>query len=124
MMVYCNTPIVSIIEVGVLHRGKLIPNNSMVTVDDIGEDLESVICFTNEEDCCVSNDGNHWYFPDDTVVPSMASDVYGRSGPSTVSLNRMSGAGISDGLFRCVVIDMAGNNQTLYLGVYSNTTGT
>ena len=92
-------------------------------MDDIGEDLESVICFTNQEACCNSEDSNQWYFPDDSVVSSEASGVYGSKGLGTLSLNRMNGAGISNGLFRCVVLDMEGDNQTLYLGVYSNTTG-
>ena len=39
-------------------------NNSIVNITDIGEgDSDSLLCFTNNTNCCESPRGGEWYFP-------------------------------------------------------------
>ena len=109
--------------VGLLHRGQLLPNNSIVTANDFGLDFNSIICFTSETNCCGSDNGGElgrWSFPDGTEVSS--GNISISRGLSIISLNQnqMGEEGVQSGLFRCDITDMGGNNQTVYVGVYND----
>ena len=98
----------------------MLPNNSLVTMDTIGEGLEGLKCLTNDENCCDDSlSGGGWLFPNDSVVPA-SGDVYEGRGPSFLSLNRGSGVEVDNGLFRCEILDAEGSNRTVYVGLYSS----
>ena len=107
-------------DLTLLHQRLLLPNNSIVTVAEIGVDLLALFCFTNDESCCSSQ--ARWLFPDGTSVDS-SGDLFQRSGLSMLSLNRAADAMVENGLYQCEIPDSSGDIQTLYAGVYSADAG-
>ena len=104
-------------------------NNSVVTITDIGTGSASLICTTTRTSCCLSTDGSHWYFPDGSAVHRSESLPYYRtrtslsySGIGTVRLNRNPGA-TTTGIFNCDILDGSGDLQSIYVGIYTATTG-
>ena len=107
-------------EVGVLFEGHLVPNNSIVTMDN---GFSVIVCLTNDENCCDSSSGGRWLFPNDSVVPA-SGDVYEGRGPSFLSLNSGSEVEVDNGLFRCEIPNTEGVDTTSYIGIYSTDFGT
>ena len=102
-------------------------NNSVVTIMDIGNDSAALICTTTARYCCLSSDGSHWYFPDGSQVQRFGSTYYRTRtiadlGGGTVRLNRNSEA-TTTGVFHCDIRDASGDLQSLYVGIYTATTG-
>ena len=109
--------------VGFFLRGVLYPNNSVVSLTDIGEGYNALHCLTNLTTCCRERDGDgagEWFLPGQTspVVDVNAPNAsFTRSrGPSAVLLNRRAGVMGPTGLFTCHVPDGEGS-KTLYIGV-------
>ena len=65
----------------------------------------------------------NWYFPNGTRVSSssLESDFYRSSGQMMVHLNRKRGG--VEGIYRCEIPDSMNVLQTIYIGVYSASTG-
>ena len=107
-------------------------NNSVVTITDIGTGSAALFCTTtNYYDCCFSgpSPGNHWYFPNGSRVENTDTLPYYRrrtdakfDPPGRVILHRNPGA-TTTGVFRCEILDASGAFQSLYLGIYTATTG-
>ena len=114
-------------------------NNSLVTLEDIGENDTALLCRTNLTDCCNhsytggyrSAIGN-WYFPNESRVPSGYSwldyyrtrdlmvvqwDFYRTRGETVVHLNRRRGG--EEGIYHCKIPDSTNVTQTIYIGVYA-----
>ena len=106
-------------------------NNSVVTITDIGTGSAALLCTTTFIPCCYSgpSPGTHWYFPNGSRVNSTNTLPYYRtrtdslfSPPGAVLLHRNSGA-TTTGVFCCDVLDASGTFQSLYVGIYTATTG-
>ena len=99
-------------------------NNSIVTLEKIGEGDDALLCVTNQTDCCRfgSTKGN-WYFPNGSRVASSNAeqDFYRDRGQSVVHLKRRRGG--VDGIYRCEILDSLNDMQSIYIGVYSARTG-
>ena len=122
----------------VVLNGAIIPNHGFVLLNNIGEPRESLLCLTDLAACCRSSDtllrrplGN-WFFPNGTEVPKfsfqinnqpplMMWDFYRNRGPSVVRLHRRRGG--MTGIYRCVIPDATGVDQTMYIGLYTADTG-
>ena len=98
---------------------------------DIGIHTDnSLLCVTPVNTTCCSSDENegvplgNWYFPNGTEVPINDTEwlFYTTRGPGVVQLYRRTG-GVS-GIYRCVIPDQSGVNQTLYVGLYAFTSTT
>ena len=100
-------------------------------LEDIGEGDDALLCVTNQTDCCrppYTGDmgpkalGN-WFFPNGTRVPSsgLQWDFHRTRGQMVVRLQRRRGG--AEGIYRCMIPDIFGFFQTLYIGVYSASTG-
>ena len=68
----------------------------------------------------------NWFFPNGTKVPSAAVnntqwDLYRSRGQMIVFMNRRRGG--VNGIYRCVVPDARNVTQTIYIGVYTASTG-
>ena len=104
-----------------------------MTLEDIGERDDALLCKTNQIACCRSSDidypllvlGN-WFFPNGTRVSSGKkepasynnnADFYRDRGEMVVRLNRRRGG--EEGLYRCEIPDSANVTQTIYIGVYA-----
>ena len=111
-------------------------NNSVVTIMDIGTGSAALNCTTTYEPCCFSvpSPGTHWYFPNGSRVERTGATYY-RSRTSTfryprayfdppgrVLLHRNPWA-TTTGIFHCEILDARGTFQSLYVGIYTATTG-
>ena len=102
-------------------------NNSVVNITDIGTGAVALICTTTLIGCCLSTDGSHWYFPDGSTVQRTGTTYYrtrtlSHIGGGAVRLNRNPGA-TTTGVFHCDIPGASGDLQSLYVGIYTATTG-
>ena len=107
-------------------RNTTYQNNSIVTLEDIGEGNDALLCMTNQTTCCrntTSGAKGNWYFPSETkVFGSSAQWNFFRSrGQKVVYLNRRGGG--EEGIYHCKIPDSMNVTQTIYIGVYTGETG-
>ena len=117
-------------------RGIVYQNNSLVTLEDIGEGDDALLCLTNQTACCrhpytgeKKNALGNWFFPNGTRVPSEVAnetsreewDIYRTRCQMVVRMHRRRGG--VEGIYRCEIPDTFGFTQTIYIGVYSASTG-
>ena len=113
-------------------NGTTYQNNSIVALDDIGEDDDALFCITNLTTCCRGTNGSvlgQWFFPNGTNVPnefiSETSqpkwDFFRDRHQMTILMHRRGGGVI--GIYRCEIPDLTNVTQTVYIGVYNTSTG-
>ena len=110
-------------------RGRPYQNNSNVTLEDIGEGDDALLCITDLTACCqppytgeMGPALGNWFFPNGTIVFSGdQSDFFGTRGQMVVRMNRRRGG--VEGIYRCEIPDAMNVTQTIYIGVYSISTG-
>ena len=100
-------------------RGTTYQNNSIVTLEDIGEEDDALLCKANG-----SNSRSNWFFPNGTRVPSNDNmcDFYRTRGEMVVRLNR--GRGGEEGIYYCEILESMNVTLTIYIGVYTVNTST
>ena len=102
-------------------NGTTYQNNSVVTLEDIGEGDDALLCVINLTDCCSHGDGN-WYFPNGSRVLSHSDwDFYRDRGKMVVRLYRRRGG--EDGIYCCEMPDSMNVTQSIYIGVYTTGDG-
>ena len=101
-------------------------NNSVVTITEVGTDSAALFCTTTNSDCCLTTDGSNWYFPNGNAVQRSETQPYYRTrtfgGGGTVRLHRNSEA-TTTGVFNCTILDASGDFHSIYVGIYTATTG-
>ena len=109
-------------------KGTTYQNNSNVILEDIDEGADALLCMTNLTTCCGVADGGesvrgNWFFPNGTRVPGHSEkwDFYRTRGQMMVYLGRRRGE--AEGIYHCEIPDTFGFIQTIYIGVYSASTG-
>ena len=122
--------------IGLTLNGVQYTNNSVVTITNIGTGSAALLCTTTYIPCCFSIPlpGNHWYFPNGSRVDRFNTLPYyrsrtdgqrfpiGSSPGGTVLLHR-NPEGTTTGIFRCEILDATGAFQSIYVGIYTGTTG-
>ena len=107
-------------------KGTTYQNNSNVTLEEIGEGDDALLCITNQTACCrcpyTGDMGpalGSWLFPNKTRVPSHGNrwDFFRARGQMVVRINRKRGG--VNGIYRCVIPDAMNVTQTMYIGVCS-----
>ena len=100
-------------------------NNSGVMISSIGEGDDALMCVTDKPDCCRFPHFGEWYFPNGSSVRTFGHghDFYRNRGPQTVRLNRRNNAMYPTGIYHCELPDRNGINRTLYVELYSKTSG-
>ena len=97
-----------------------------MTITEVGTDSAALLCTTTLPECCYSSSGgaNGWFFPNGGEVMRQGSQYYRTraQSPGTLLLHRNS-EGTTTGIFRCDIPDASGVTQSLYVGIYTNTTG-
>ena len=118
-------------------KGALIPNNGLVTRDDIGNDgggggsvEDTLQCLTDDFACCVTDSDSVWFYPSgmDVLGRDDPVDFYrtrGGVGTGGIYLHHRDGAGgeDDDGIYRCHIPGLEGS-RTVYIGIYGSNTGT
>ena len=109
-------------------RGTTYQNNSNVTLEDIGEGVDALLCLTDLIACCqMGGVRGDWFFPNrarvptDTVNNTLQWDIYSTRGQMVVRLNRWRGG--ATGIYSCEIPDAMNVTQTIYIGVYTASTG-
>ena len=104
---------------------KTYQNNSIVSLEDIGEgNVTALRCITNFIACCKPPyTGGKWFFPNGTEVPSSGEqwDFHRTRGQSVILLNRRRGG--VEGIYRCEIPVSMNVMQSIYIGVYTAGTG-
>ena len=115
---------------GILLNSQLYPNNSVVTLTDIGDIFNgpALFCLTPSTDCCSATETpneaavtREWYLPDGTVLPAITS--FSREQVSSAVRLYRNGATSPTGVFRCDVPDASGTSQSTFVGIYPLTDG-
>ena len=114
-----------------LFQGTTYQNNSLVTLEKLGEGDSGLYCITNDTDCCtkafIRENGvdvfGNWYYPNGTRVASEGEkrDFYRNRGLSMVHLCRRRGGDV--GIYRCQLPYVTNDTAYLYIGVYTASTG-
>ena len=108
-------------------RNTTYQNNSIMMLENIGEGDDALLCVTNLTACCrppyTGEMGlalGNWFFPNGTRVPSSGDqwDIYRSRGQMVIRLHRRRDG--VEGIYRC---EIPGFTQTIYIGVYSASTG-
>ena len=102
-----------------------------MTLEDIGEGDDALLCVTDLTACCRSpytdpmgpRATGNWYFPNGTRVLSSGAplDFHRTRGQSVVTLHRKRG-GVR-GIYSCVIPDAMNKTQIIYIGVYTAEAG-
>ena len=96
-----------------------------MTLEDIGEDGDALLCLTNLTACCRPSESaiGNWFFPNGTKVPSVGRHwgFYRNRGQMVVRMHRTRGG--EDGIYHCEIPDSVNVTQTIYIGVYTVRTG-
>ena len=105
-------------------NGTTYQNNSNVILEDIGEGDDALLCITNQTACCRPpyTGGlalGNWFFPNGTRVAN--NDFYRTRGHMGVYMRRRRGG--VEGIYYCDIPDTMNVTQTIYIGVYSASTG-
>ena len=101
-------------------------------LEDIGEGDDALLCITNQTACCrLPYTGEmgppalgNWFFPNGTRVPSASGgeqDIYRTRDQMEVSMHHRRGG--VEGIYRCEIPDAMNVIRTIYIGVYSASTG-
>ena len=103
-------------------------NNSLVTLEDIGEGDNALLCLTDLTACCrmpytIRLALGNWFYSNGTRVPSSGVqwDFHRTRGHMRVRLHRRRGG--EEGIYSCVIPDAMNVTQTIYIGVYSANNG-
>ena len=108
-------------------NGTTYQNNSLVTLEDIGENDTALLCMTNLTACCrtpyTDEVLGNWFFPNETRVPSNNNntDFYRDGDQMVVRLKRRRDG--MDGIYRCEIPDAMNVTRTIYIGLYTADTG-
>ena len=106
-------------------RGEIYPNNSAITITDIGERGMALFCKTNREGCCRTppNRAGQFYYPNgDQVRNPRVSQMRGQGFYRTrrtqhIRLHRRPGINTPTGVYSCEIPDANGATQRLFINL-------
>ena len=116
-------------DVGFSLNGTTYQNNSLVNLEEIGEDDDALLSTTANTACCSRSESpggdilGQWFYPNGSAVADRGFewDFFRTRGPSIVRLNRRRGG--ETGIYGCLIPDILNIDQPLYIGLYTASTG-
>lgn len=110
------------VDVVLVHEGQLILNNSLLSLESLGE--IGLSCITTLPNCCDTNRSGNWFPPQGAspIEANSSSTLYQSwNNNQSIQLNRPSGLdSVMDGLYHCEVPDIDDVMHFLYIGIYSS----
>ena len=107
-----------------LNGNRIDQNNSRVSIYDIGENEEALLCRTNKPDCCKINATGEFFYPNEVMVPKrmLSPQFYRDRGEGVVRLNKradleIKGSWPPQGLYCCRVPDACGIVQKVCINL-------
>ena len=98
-------------------RGKNYTNNSVISINDVGVEVDALLCITDMECSCHNNACGEFYYPNNTKVPGPevigGQFMYRDKKHKMIRLNRKPEINLS-GKYRCEIPDARGVIQKLY----------
>ena len=102
-------------------NGKMFTNNSVISIDTIGQDDEALLCKTDKEECCIkkSDRVGEFYYPNGVQVPinKARQGFYRNRGSQLIRLNRRPGIMSPTGSYRCEIPDKNGATQNIFVNL-------
>ena len=117
-------------------NGTTYQNNSLVSLEDIGENDYALLCLTDLTVCCRTpytgipgHAVGNWYFPNGTRVRSYTAnsttgeqwEIYRTRGQKLIYLHLRRGG--ASGIYLCTIPDGASVYQNITIGLYTAGTG-
>ena len=102
--------------VGLMHNGQMISNNTLLSLNDLGNSSTPLSCVTNQLLCCDSSSGG-WFSPGGNIMDDgseNSTELYQSFENQKIQLLRPSG------LYWCEIPDQNNVTQTFYVGIYSD----
>ena len=104
-------------------NGKTYVNGSKISISDIGEGDNALLCHTSRSDCC--HGGNRYgefYYPDGSQVGIMSEGgpMYRNRGPQLIRLNQNINSPslpAPTGWYRCVIPNANGEPQSISINI-------
>ena len=100
-------------------NGSIYLNNSIISLQEVGEGDNALICHTNKQDCCdtLPNRLGEFYYPNGEQVPirNRGDEFYRQRGDGEIYLNRRIETTSPVGRYSCVIPDATQVSQTLYI---------
>ena len=110
--------------VGLFFNGRLLSNNSIVLLGNIGEGSSALYCLTDREICCsveaAGSSRGLWILPSGYVIDNMYPNIYTSRGFSSIHLNRRSTATMPAGVYRCLLPDARNVLRSISVTVVAN----
>ena len=111
-------------------NGTTYQNNSLVALEDIGVEGDALLCMTDLTPCCrppyTGTNGaaiGNWFYPNGSRVNNLNVqwDFYRDRKQMVVRMNRRRGG--VNGIYRCEIPDLTNITRTVYIGVYTASSG-
>lgn len=103
------------------YRGQRLPNNSRMSLSQVGEANEAIVCKTEKLDCCgLPNRAGEFHYPNgQKVVPGrFGTGFYRNRGPQQIRLNRRNGISSPTGTFRCEIPGPRGTLLNIFITLF------
>ena len=102
----------------ILH-GQFLTNNSIISLLDVGENDDALICKTTLPNCCgtAPDRFGDFYYPNGVAVPvnRQGQDFYRNRGNQEIRLHRRFGAVSPTGIYRCEIPDVNRVIQNVFI---------
>ena len=108
-------------------QGQLLPNNSYVSLEELGEGpFDSLLCLTDKDIFTIGPREGEWYFPNGTRVPVQGANFnfYRNRHTQIVRLHQRYATANLSGMFQCEVNNRDEVLQVLYAGIFPSDGGT
>ena len=115
------------IDVALTHEGRLLLNNSVISLDALGffnaSTTNPLFCVTTLSSCCDTNRRGNWFPPDSAshlgTFPNTSHLHQSWEDDQSIQLLRSSRvASIEGGLYHCEIPDRNNIMRALYVGIY------
>ena len=102
-------------------KGKVYKNNSFVSINEIGEDDQALLCKTDKVECCgtVPDRFGEFYNPDGSkvLIRKANQGFYRNRGEQQIRLNRRVGTINPTGVYRCEIPDSNNVMQKVFINI-------